>query len=292
MNVIIKEGSKSSYSVNLESYGKDVVSFGRNSDNDIILNTSCVSRVHGCFFKENGGWKISDMNSTNGLYEHGNKIKEKTVDRNTEIIIQDYKTPEGKVVFTFQFNASPMPQRAVDKNTYVPSASNDLFVDGEEVERARIGSGYLDSAIRGGGFSKGYGILSNKRFYFRGRCYTNVNSHLTKTDEEWTVDLEDITSTGFVYRSSIGFLISAIIVLIAGLGIAVSEEEGGIALLAILVAIVLYVIYLLTKRAIYYVTFAGGCVGVDASKYGGTRAVKGFDRVLRREKDIKKAKKA
>ncbi len=59
---------------NLNSYGKEVVSFGRSSECDIQIPKNYISRVHGCFYLENGEWFIKDMNSTNGIYFNSNKI--------------------------------------------------------------------------------------------------------------------------------------------------------------------------------------------------------------------------
>ncbi|SEF58542.1 Leucine rich repeat-containing protein [Eubacterium ruminantium] len=56
------------YFFDLESYKKDVVSFGRNKDCDIVLNDPYISRVQGCFYKENGTWCIKNLGGTNGLY--------------------------------------------------------------------------------------------------------------------------------------------------------------------------------------------------------------------------------
>lgn len=56
--------------VDLEAFGKDVVSFGRGADCDIVINQNFVSRLHGCFYKENGNWFVQDMNSTNGIHKN------------------------------------------------------------------------------------------------------------------------------------------------------------------------------------------------------------------------------
>lgn len=75
MIITVRDGNKPPYKVDLDRFGKEVVSFGRQSDNDIVIDALCASRLHGCFYKENGITYIEDINSTNGLYFHGNKIK-------------------------------------------------------------------------------------------------------------------------------------------------------------------------------------------------------------------------
>lgn len=48
---------------------------GRNEDNDIILNDKKVSRKHAIFKLDGQGALLEDLNSSNGTYVNGNKIK-------------------------------------------------------------------------------------------------------------------------------------------------------------------------------------------------------------------------
>ena len=63
-------------SVNLESFSKDVISFGRSPECDIQLSKPYVSRLHGCFYLENGSWNFQDLDSVNGIYNRGVKKAE------------------------------------------------------------------------------------------------------------------------------------------------------------------------------------------------------------------------
>ena len=58
----------------LDSYGKDVIFFGRSSECDIRLNRPYVSRRHGIFYKQNGKWFIKDAGSLNGIFGENGKI--------------------------------------------------------------------------------------------------------------------------------------------------------------------------------------------------------------------------
>ncbi len=60
----------------LDSFQKDVISFGRDSECDIQINSPYVSKLHGCFYKEEDEWFVQDMNSTNGLYYCQKKLSE------------------------------------------------------------------------------------------------------------------------------------------------------------------------------------------------------------------------
>ena len=52
------DGESIEYVVNLREFGKDVVRFGRSSDNDIVLRTDLVSKQHGYLRWEGGRWAI------------------------------------------------------------------------------------------------------------------------------------------------------------------------------------------------------------------------------------------
>lgn len=90
---------KSSYMIELDSFGKSVVTFGRMEDNDIVLDLNIVSRYHGYFLlEESGDWSIHDGSyfdnspSSNGLYCNNRKVTCKSLSDNDKIIIgyEDY----------------------------------------------------------------------------------------------------------------------------------------------------------------------------------------------------------
>ena len=78
----------------LNAFGKNVVSFGRSSDCDIQIRKEYVSRVHGCFYMENGKWFIKDMNSTNGLYYNSNKIDALNLDVGNVTIMKNHASTD------------------------------------------------------------------------------------------------------------------------------------------------------------------------------------------------------
>lgn len=79
MQVIIYYGNQNLGLYDLEWFQKEVISFGRQSDNDIILNYEFISRVHGIFYKENGNWYVQDLNSKNGILVNGIYIQNQMV---------------------------------------------------------------------------------------------------------------------------------------------------------------------------------------------------------------------
>lgn len=65
---------------------------------------------------------------------------------------------------------------AVETQDYIPSTPSggkpqggkSIFIDQSETAVATIGSNYLQNFLSGGSVEKGVGILTQKRFYFKG----------------------------------------------------------------------------------------------------------------------------
>ena len=47
---------------------KDEISLGRGEDNDIVIPHPSISRAHARLVRRDGGWELTDLNSTNGSY--------------------------------------------------------------------------------------------------------------------------------------------------------------------------------------------------------------------------------
>lgn len=75
-SLTVFDGTEDFYEIDLQSFHKPVITFGRSSDNDIVLKSALVSRQHGCFDISSGKIRVIDMNSTNGVYMNGVRIPE------------------------------------------------------------------------------------------------------------------------------------------------------------------------------------------------------------------------
>lgn len=64
-------GNGTSRNVNLNEFGKKVITFGRSEDNDIVLSSPIISSKHGAFIIENGELKLCDNKSKNGIFING-----------------------------------------------------------------------------------------------------------------------------------------------------------------------------------------------------------------------------
>ena len=74
--VTIFDSDLEPYSVNLASFRKGTVTFGREEGNDIQLKSPLVSRMHhGAFVYVDNSWMILDNNSTNGIIYNDTQIK-------------------------------------------------------------------------------------------------------------------------------------------------------------------------------------------------------------------------
>lgn len=102
--VTVFDGEKPSYEIRLASFGKDVISFGRQQDCDISLNSEYASRIHGCIYMQDGKCFVEDMNSTNGLIYNGRRKKVISVQDGDYIRIVAAKKETSKgVLFVFSY---------------------------------------------------------------------------------------------------------------------------------------------------------------------------------------------
>lgn len=127
--VVINDGKNVS-EVILNNAGRSegkrrVITFGRSPDCDIVLNSSNVSRKHGCFYIENGMYYVEDSNSTNGLVLNNKKVgKKQIISGNTIVIPKSSKAnpSEKGVSFTFMeksISQNEPPQEKIVENVVV-----------------------------------------------------------------------------------------------------------------------------------------------------------------------------
>ena len=130
----------------LDSFGKDIVSFGRGSGCDIQIPINFVSREHGVFKRVNNTWHIVDNNSTNGLikdYVDGRdpiKIRESPLDENSFVIAREASVITIRRINEQQWDTEPA--RMSDRGGYSPSAEQNsgTYSDNRRQEFARPSS--------------------------------------------------------------------------------------------------------------------------------------------------------
>ena len=88
---------------------KDVLSIGRLRDNDIVLTFDGVSRHHAQLERQGAGYKIVDLNSTNGLIFQGQRIKEKPLADGDTFRISDGRGDSITLVYQGVSIGKPSP---------------------------------------------------------------------------------------------------------------------------------------------------------------------------------------
>lgn len=175
---------------------------------------------------------------------------------------------------------------------------SNLFVDANEKEISTLGSNYLRNFLSTGSLENGFCTVTDKRVYFRGKCYTKSGNNYKSTKEEKTVDLKDVTGTGFTFIKRFWLMILAILCTIWAVVLTFSlvaslpelnESEGWSSILlvifvAILPTIVLWGLYWFLKVKVFEISFAGGKIAFKALSYNENE-VNNFQRALRQAKD-------
>lgn len=143
-----------------------------------------------------------------------------------------------------------------------------IFVEPDENYLGSLGNGYLNSFLTSKKIKRCIALLSDKRVYLRGNMVDINSGKIERFNMQKTIDLEDITGTGFVYSSpQVWKLVLAILTIPV-----------------IIPAILLLVSYLKGRNTLFFIEYAGGCIKFDASIYGLAES-QDFERQIRRAKN-------
>lgn len=130
---------------NLMVFGKDIVTFGRDDTNDIIITSEIVSRKHGYFTIKGSHCYITDR-STNGTYVNENKINNPTELKDGDSIrIDDIEHPSSSgISMIFSSRNSGADWKTYNINKEVTNigrdADCDIVIDSPQIKlkHARI----------------------------------------------------------------------------------------------------------------------------------------------------------
>lgn len=129
MKVIVQDADVAKMEYNLEQMGKDVISFGRSKECDIILRSPFVSRSHGVIYKENGIWNIQDMQSTSGIYFENRKVEQTQIKSGTVILLAaNGSDPNKNVKMRFVENAETAVKPSQSSGKEVKESSLNGFI--------------------------------------------------------------------------------------------------------------------------------------------------------------------
>ena len=173
------------------------------------------------------------------------------------------------------------------------ASRRDVFVDPEEQIVASIGSGYLQNFLADRTVKRSVGILTQKRFYYKGRNFSGAGRAMSSSTEEGMVPLESISFTKLVYTRKTGLLILGILMLFLSAYVPmffylIDEMDSNLWpwLMAgvVLVAVVFLVQYYTSRQTLFVISFPGGSFGFDARFYT-VNEIRDFQRQLHALKD-------
>lgn len=170
-----------------------------------------------------------------------------------------------------------------------------LFIDSNEKQVATLGGGYIKNFIMSGDMSKGFCAVSDKRVYFRGKCYVKSGKYYRVSKEERTVDLKDVTGSGFSYtRNIFAFAVAIVGAIWALIFLLIGCVDGFDSMRFInwvvyiltgyVPDIVAWIVYIKYNIRIFEITYAGGKIAFKASDYN-EEEMQTFQRSLRMAKD-------
>jgi len=121
-------------------------------------------------------------------------------------------------------NSSAVSAEVLDEKTI--SKFNSIFVNASEEYISSLGNGYILNYLANGSVKRGFAVISDKRVYFRGSCFSGSGKHLVKSDEQRTVDIKDVTGSGFIYRRYLGILLALAVAIVTLAGGVVESGLG------------------------------------------------------------------
>lgn len=167
---------------------------------------------------------------------------------------------------------------------------NKYLVESDEKIIDTIGTGFALNFFISGVFKQWTAVLSDKRLYVRGTMYEGSVRTLFVSKSSKTLDLEDITATGFVYSSMswITIILTAIMFLITtAITVALfsGEFDSSQVMFDLLITVVFEIIaVLLSRKTWFFIEYAGGRINLDALLFS-VSTCEHFEKKIRRAKD-------
>lgn len=166
-----------------------------------------------------------------------------------------------------------------------------IFVEPDENYIGSLGDGYLNSFLTSKKIKQCIALLSDKRVYLRGNMIDMNGGKFSRTNIQKTIDVEDITGTGFIYVSAklwkliLAILLGLLTILLGFIGLI---DEVGVLFLpasAIFIPTILLIVsYIKARKTLFFIEYAGGCISFDASIYGLVES-QDFEKQIRRVKN-------
>lgn len=185
---------------------------------------------------------------------------------------------------------------AIEAQDYVPGGGtppkgrNSIFVDQSESIVSTIGTNYLQNFFSGGAVEKGVGVLTQKRFYYKGKNFSGAGKDTKSATEEGIVSIEDITFTKFTHFRHTGFLVFAVLLTLVGM-VLMMTTAAPISFAILIAALPFYILYFVKRESMFLVAFPGGGFAFDIHWYP-ISDIQDFQRQLHLLKDYIKEERA
>ncbi len=143
-----------------------------------------------------------------------------------------------------------------------------LLIEESEEVIAVLGNNIAQTFISTGVIGKGFSLLSNKRLYIKGKCLVRKGKAVFSKNEEKTVDLNDITGTGFIYNKAVWAKIVAIICGGMTVPMLLNVLLGHLFLMTpfsiyLILGIIFFAIYKTFNYSAFEISYAGGNIAFD-----------------------------
>lgn len=197
----------------------------------------------------------------------------------TQSDVRENKQPEGSADATEAGAAFGSEQQSksevISRKMFRFSSSSEKFL-------ASIGNNFIENFLMGGRVEQTFAALTDKRLYYHGHTLTGNGLKQSKTTEEGSVMVKDITYTGFTHNDPKWMKYVGLILIASGLidlfSIFGSISYNGIAQDMVIPATLCFICpvalgvlllrnYKLNKISVFLVRFAGGGLAFKVNYY-------------------------
>lgn len=151
-----------------------------------------------------------------------------------------------------------------------------LFASPDERLVAVLGNSVAESFLSTGVLGNGFAVLSDKRVYFRGRCFARIGKHFSARREERVVDVQDITGTGFVVYNSIWLLILSLVffcgIFLSFLGSLNLSGRVIILIVFPVLGLIFLIIFFANRHTLFEISFPGGGIAFNVRWFSAEEA--------------------
>lgn len=152
-----------------------------------------------------------------------------------------------------------------ERNNDFQRSYNDLsniFVDKTEKKIATMGGGYIRNFLAADSVAKGYGVLTNKRVYYRGKFYYRNERGISRVNGERIIDLHSVSSVAYEENRNLIAILLMIICVFATLNF-----FDDYPFIALFFAIVAAIFFFMSNTRFFAIEYEGGKLHIMANSF-------------------------